>query len=71
MPDNGGLGIFVIPILDTPADNVACACEPAIGFVDASKTTFDGQYGELDLTLGLVKRNDTNISELNKCAICR
>jgi hypothetical protein len=70
MPDNGGLGIFVIPILDTPADNVACACEPVMGFVDASNTTFDGQYGELDLksdlTLGLVKRNDTNISELSR-----
>jgi len=64
MPANGGLGIFVIPILDTPADNVACACEPVMGSLDASNTTFGGRYGELDLTLGLVKRNDTNISDL-------
>lgn len=67
MPANGGLGIFVIPILDTPADNVACACEPVMGSLDASNTTFGGRYGELDLTLGLVKRNDTNISELSRC----
>ena len=48
-----GLGIFVIPVLDFPANNELCSCEAIMGFVIEDNTTFVGMYGEFPFKIEL------------------
>ena len=48
-----GLGIFVIPVLEFPANNELCSCEAIMGFVIEDNTTFVGMYGEFPFKIEL------------------